>query len=698
MATELQVGLNLVYRGMPHTIVSRLPTGNYQLQNQVTKKFIDFSALQIAIHIDDNNMKLLPSVKNFLDVQIDDINLLPPKQKNELDRRHKYVENVLKDTYQNKNVEAFRKSIEDTGKDIGDFKTPSLATVYRWIDRYVSYNREHSSLLRKDFSLKQTFRFGKREKQIIDCTYNTEYLKPERPKGNYLYEKIGEAIRDENELIDQQNKDPNYPKTSKLKLPSKRTIYRYIKHADEFTKELKRYGEKAAIAEYAVGNPYAKPKKILERLEIDYVTLDLVVRHDVNFKILRRLYAIFSIDCFSRAICGFYITSSPPGINSILRCLRRSIKTKAYVQKLYPQIKNPWTQFGIPDMVVADNGDGFPSKDVKAACKAVGIRTIMFSPPGYPWERGKVERFFRTMNMDLLHRLPGTTRSNVEDKGSYDSEANAIIRVSTLVKIMHVWIDKYNHKFNEGIKDVPADLWDENAREFPPVPLENPEKLAVFIGKTKCKQLRKNGLLFKGLQYNNNELRELYKQFGKRDIEFKVDEDDISRIFPIHPEEPRYFCVPCLDQEYSKNRSLYQHEKTMALNNAKRRKNTIDNLILANKEIDHAVRQDAEEFKSYTRAMQRWEGIQQKDEEGNSENVVSIIVNNGMEAAQEIPAQLGEPKSSKKQIYNKQKHSLENKGEKKVAENPDIINSFEPPNSNKDAQGWHKGYRRRYRV
>ena len=69
-----------------------------------------------------------------------------------------------------------------------------------------------------------------------------------------------------------------------------------------------------------------------------------------------------------------------------------------------------------------------------------------------PWYKGTVERYFRTINQQLIHQTQGTTFSNVIDKGDYNPQKNAVISFSRLLEMMHIWIlDYYTQKFNTGI-------------------------------------------------------------------------------------------------------------------------------------------------------------------------------------------------------------------------------------------------------
>ena len=71
-------------------------------------------------------------------------------------------------------------------------------------------------------------------------------------------------------------------------------------------------------------------------------------------------------------------------------------------------LKEALRRRGLPRKLYTDNGGPFVNDHLKIVCANLGIRLI-HSKPGHPWSRGKVERFFRTLQQDFETglRLPG---------------------------------------------------------------------------------------------------------------------------------------------------------------------------------------------------------------------------------------------------------------------------------------------------
>jgi putative transposase len=103
------------------------------------------------------------------------------------------------------------------------------------------------------------------------------------------------------------------------------------------------------------------------------------------------------IDDYSRAIAGYYLGFDPPSSMRTALALRQDIWRKGHPH---------WHICGIPEVLYTDNGSDFTSKHIEQV--AVDLKTrLVFSTPGKPQGRGRIERFFRTVNQMFLCELDG---------------------------------------------------------------------------------------------------------------------------------------------------------------------------------------------------------------------------------------------------------------------------------------------------
>lgn len=103
------------------------------------------------------------------------------------------------------------------------------------------------------------------------------------------------------------------------------------------------------------------------------------------------------MDDYSRAICGYMVFGGAPSAINTALALRQAIWRKT---------DPAWAMCGIPDILHVDHGSDFISHHLERTAIALHIR-IIHSTVGRPQGRGKIERFFGTINTELLSALPG---------------------------------------------------------------------------------------------------------------------------------------------------------------------------------------------------------------------------------------------------------------------------------------------------
>lgn len=103
------------------------------------------------------------------------------------------------------------------------------------------------------------------------------------------------------------------------------------------------------------------------------------------------------IDDYSRAIAGYYLGFEPPS------SLRTSLALR---QGMWRKGEPHWHICGIPEVLYTDNGSDFTSLHIEQVAAELKMR-LVFSTPGKPQGRGRIERFFRTVNEMFLCDLDG---------------------------------------------------------------------------------------------------------------------------------------------------------------------------------------------------------------------------------------------------------------------------------------------------
>jgi transposase InsO family protein len=126
--------------------------------------------------------------------------------------------------------------------------------------------------------------------------------------------------------------------------------------------------------------------------------------------------------------------------------------TELFLTALYQAI----LRFGLMTSLFLDNGPGFVSSDTRTVVAALGIQLIHGSR-GYPQGHGKVERFHRRLNDQVLRGLDGNP--------SVDPDP-----ASLTLRLSHWLAEVYNHDPHRGLDGAsPLERWesDERALVYP---------------------------------------------------------------------------------------------------------------------------------------------------------------------------------------------------------------------------------------
>lgn len=294
----------------------------------------------------------------------------------------------------------------------------------------------------------------------------------------------------------------------------------------------------------------------------------------------------------------------------MIECLYHAICPKGDVRGLYGT-EQDWIAYGIPYMLIIDNGKEFTGKDLRDACVLLGI-ALQRTPVKTPHFKAAVERMFGTINTGLLHTLPGTTFSNTRQRGDYASMKQACITLSDLDKMMHIFLlDIYAEDFHRGLNGIPARRWEEATSSgfFPRVP-PSADELRILLGRVDYRTIQPYGIEFETLRYNSPDLVPLRTKMRKQDnkrVKFKYHPSDLGCIWVYDPFDKAYIEVPALAQEYARGLSLWKHRVVRNFILSQQEKVDVVALGCAQRKLQEIVEESMARKKSGTRAKAaRW--------------------------------------------------------------------------------------------
>jgi len=479
-----------------------------------------------------------------------DIHSLPEARKKSVVRRAHYLTEIAASGTQ-MTVEKLRPVIKETAKKFGDEHPPHPSTVMRWVRR-LGQSKDPTKIIDR------RHRSGRKLSELAYAFFEKAVekvsLTPQKNPGTVLLQQIADDINSHNNKV---------PSKQHVKLPGRSTIYRWLDELHVSLKMQAREGKKAAKLKYRSVTETVDVSYILERVEIDHTPLDLIVIDELTGLSLGRPWLTLAIDRYSRAILGFYLAFHAPSSYSVMQCLKRCVLPKADWIKQLGGIKNTWPMFGIPMEVVFDNGMDLHSNAVALICYEMGTR-VSFCPTGEPYFKGAIERMFGTLNTGLIHQLPGTTFSNIKERGDYPSEQKAVFTLAQTTQAIAMWIvDIYHQRRHRSTGETPQVRWDRQlgfvSIEFP----AHPEKLDVLVGIPAVRQkITHEGILYDTIHYNNSDLQYLSQRIGRRKgVQFKYFEDDVGYIQVYDEERSEYIRVEAAAKyaEYANGLSRQLH-------------------------------------------------------------------------------------------------------------------------------------------
>jgi putative transposase len=239
------------------------------------------------------------------------------------------------------------------------------------------------------------------------------------------------------------------------------------------------------------GKAYADGFELLHRREAarpnevwqaDHTLLDVVVTDEAGGA--ARPWLTVVIDDHSRAVAGYGLAPTEPTALQTALVLRQAIWRKA---------EPGWPVCGIPEVLYTDHGRDFTSRHLERACAELKVR-LVFSAVGKPRGRGRIERFFATVDQRFLPGLPGHA-----PPGFPAPEPSLSLR-DLDAAFRRFLLDDYHQAPHGGTGVTPLARW--RAGGFTPrmpASLEQLDLLLLTVARPR--RVQRDGIRFQGLRY-----------------------------------------------------------------------------------------------------------------------------------------------------------------------------------------------------
>ena len=278
----------------------------------------------------------------------------------------------------------------------------------------------------------------------------------------------------------------------------------------------------------------------------------------------QRPWLTIILDDYSRGIAGYELSFIDPS----------SIKTAlALYQAIWRKKEPTWSICGIPQTLYTDHGSDFTSRHIEQVCVDLKINLI-FSGIGQPRGRGKIERFFLTLNQLLLCELPGYIK---------EPERHPQLSLADLEALIRKFIIEYNQSEHSQTGIPPKFRWEQNG--FLPQMPESIEKLdTLLLTIARPRKIRRDGIHFQGLCY----MHPILAGYVREDVVIRYNPSDITSIRVFY--KNKFLCQPIcslLDQQVVgiKDIQLARNARKKVLNDEIKHRLSLVDAILNTKSV-----------------------------------------------------------------------------------------------------------------
>lgn len=249
--------------------------------------------------------------------------------------------------------------------------------------------------------------------------------------------------------------------------------------------------------------------------QADHTMLDVWVSNERGQRV--RPWLTLIEDDYSRAICGYALSTETPGALQIALVLRHAIRPKT----------NPlWPLQGLPNQLYTNRGRDFLSDHIKEICLRLHI-DVLRARPRQPRGKGKIERLFHTLNRVLLQRLPHYTK---QATGMTDQP---LLTLTQLEEHLETYITHtYHQQDHQTTGQTPLVRWGGNGF-MPNQPIDPTLLDELLVTMSKPRKVQRDGIRFKRFRYLSTTLA----AYVGESVTIRYDPRDMAQIRVYYRDE-----------------------------------------------------------------------------------------------------------------------------------------------------------------
>lgn len=251
--------------------------------------------------------------------------------------------------------------------------------------------------------------------------------------------------------------------------------------------------------------------------QADHTPLDILLLDEAGKP--AKPYLTVIEDDYSRMIVGYRLSFQPATALITALTLRHAIWHKE---------DSRWSACGIPSVFYTDHDSDFTSKHMEQVAADIGME-LVFSEKGVPRGRGKVERFFRSVDQLFLQDVPGYSPKGYP-------EASAVLTLSAFEQRFRTWLlDDFQKRRHSETGHQPKERW-EAGGFLPRMPQLASQLDLLLLTVAKTRKVQQDGIHFQNHRYMDTTLA----SFVKEDVLIRYDPADMGEVHVFY--QGRFLC------------------------------------------------------------------------------------------------------------------------------------------------------------
>ncbi|WP_313560503.1 Mu transposase C-terminal domain-containing protein, partial [Ruminiclostridium cellobioparum] len=447
-------------------------------------------------------------------------------------------------------LEAISSSRKESVKKIAEKYGFKRSTLRHIIDRFLQYGEKGL----------QAYSTYNGDKVNIDPNLQNSIKKLIHKNPNWKVGRLYNSRELKNEIIQlSKNKQVIVP------MPTYSSFYRFMKRIQEeeknyatnyLTLEERKNGNVKRICD--IGSYVSSIEHQLDQVQTDAHWLDIKIVSGDRQYVAGRLWGIAFVDVKTNNVLGHSLSLKSPMEEDYMMALKCTIEPKDKIVNEF-KCQNPWICYGIPRVILSDNGKIFTSK--RATDVVVRrFNVIEEDAPTYaPDAKGTVESLFKWVVEKLTSRLPGFTKGTDPKKVEKEALEYGITFEEFEKFFVNAIVDSWNIDWDNTRKNSRQVLWENSVKEnlANPVWIWDQDELKLFLMKEdRERKVDRHGISFRGRFYQNKTM--ISGIIGKK-VNIRYDKRDISVLY-VYLLDGSYYCEVYCNALIGQRLSVWEDE------------------------------------------------------------------------------------------------------------------------------------------